>query len=148
MNILKFIRTNAFAIAFAQALVGMLGSLYFSEIRHFAPCVLCWYQRIALYPIVLIAAFAIWQDDKKADRYILPLAGIGLAISVYHNLLYYKFIPEAIQPCTFGVSCTTPLISWLGFITIPFLSMLGFAVIVASMVIYRRTNKEIESMLD
>lgn len=143
-KVLSWIAKYAFYIVFAQALVSMLGSLYFSEVMLLAPCILCWYQRIAIYPLVLIAGIAIWQDDKKADRYMMPLAVIGFLISLYHNALYYKVLPEKIQPCSFGVSCTTPLINWLGFISIPLLALLGLGVIIAVIAIYRHENKKVK----
>lgn len=129
MRFMTWLRNNAMYLIFAQALAAVVGSLYFSEVRHLAPCILCWYQRIAMYPIVVISAVAILRDDRKGAAYILPLGVIGLAIAAYHNLLYYGVLPENIQPCTFGVSCTTKFIEWLGFITIPFLSFLSFAVV-------------------
>ena len=125
-------------IAFGQALVAMLGSLYFSEILHFPPCVLCWYQRIFMYPIAFILAIGIMRRDKNVSYYVLPLAIIGFLISVFHNLLYYKILPESAAPCLLGVSCTTKFIEWLGFVTIPFLSTVGFAVIIACMVLYNK----------
>src|SRR4051794_31742440 len=101
----QFIKNNALYIAFAAALIAMMGSLYFSEIAKFPPCVLCWYQRINMYPLVVILGFAIY---KKSRDLLLPafvLASVGWLISVYHNLLYYKILPEAAAPCLAGVSC-------------------------------------------
>ena len=117
-----------FGILF-QATAAMLGSLYFSEVMKLPPCVLCWYQRIALYPIVFLAVVGIIRDDKKLASYILPLSTIGLVISIYHNLLYWHLIPESITPCTLGISCTTKFFEWFGFITIPFLALIAFVVI-------------------
>lgn len=125
-------------IAFAQALVAMLGSLFFSEILKFPPCVLCWYQRIFMYPIAIILAVGIMRKDKNVSYYVLPLAIVGFLISIYHNLLYYKILPESAAPCLLGVSCTTKFIEWFGFVTIPFLSMMGFGVVIACMVLYNK----------
>lgn len=122
-------------IAFAQALLATLGSLYFSEIAGFPPCVLCWYQRICMYPIAAILAIGIVRKDKNVPYYVLPFSIVGIVISIYHNLLYYKLIPESIQPCITGVSCTTKFIEWFGFVTIPFLSLVAFAIITVCMVI-------------
>lgn len=122
-------------IAFAQALLATLGSLYFSEIAGFPPCVLCWYQRICMYPIAAILAIGIARKDKNVPYYVLPFSIVGIVISIYHNLLYYKLIPESIQPCITGVSCTTKFIEWFGFVTIPFLSLVAFAIITVCMVI-------------
>lgn len=112
--------------AWLIALVASLGSLFFSEIMQLPPCVLCWYQRIAMYPLVFIIGTGILMRDRRVKFYALPICLIGLAIAVYHNLLYYKIIPDSIAPCTQGISCTTVQIEWLGFITIPLLSLTAF----------------------
>jgi disulfide bond formation protein DsbB len=128
-------------LAFAVALTSTLGSLYFSEIAKFPPCILCWYQRICMYPLTIISAVGILRRDKNLAFYVLPLSGIGMLIGIYHNLLYYNVIPEAIAPCVAGVSCTTRFIEWLGFITIPLLSLLGFTTITITMVYYMKLKK-------
>ncbi len=138
---MQFLRKNALYIAWAQALVATIGSLYFSEVAHFTPCVLCWYQRIAMYPQVLLLGTGIIKKDRQVVLYSLPLALVGLVISVYHNLLYNKIIPEGLAPCTIGASCTTKFIAWFGFITIPFLSLVAFTVIIVCLVFYVRNNK-------
>lgn len=128
-------------VVFAQALLATLGSLYFSEVLKFPPCVLCWYQRICLYPLVVIAFIGIIKKDKLFPLYVLPLSIGGLVIALYHNLLYYNIIPEAIAPCVSGISCTTKFIEYFGFVTIPFLSLLAFAIITVSMIIFQRFNR-------
>lgn len=123
-------------IAFTQALVATLGSLYFSEIAKFPPCVLCWYQRIFMYPLAIILPIGIIKQDKYLPYYILPLALIGALIAIFHNLLYYKILPESAVPCLKGISCTTKFIEWFGFLTIPMLSLFSFAVIVGCMILF------------
>jgi disulfide bond formation protein DsbB len=123
--------------AWLQALVATVGSLFFSEALALPPCVLCWYQRIAMYPLVAILTVGILLRETRLRCYALPLSLGGLAIAVYHNLLYYGVLPESIQPCTSGVSCTTRQIEWLGFITIPLLSLVAFLVITVGMIISR-----------
>src|SRR4028119_1742179 len=86
--------------AWIIALTAMVGSLFFSEVMQLPPCVLCWYQRIAMYPLVAVLAVSILRRDNAERAYALPLALVGFAIAVYHNLLYYKIIPESITPCT------------------------------------------------
>ncbi len=113
-------------LAWFIALVAMAGSLFFSEVMQLPPCVLCWYQRIAMYPLVLIIASGIIMRDSRMKSYALPLCLAGLAVSLYHNLLYYGILPESITPCTEGISCTSRQIEWLGFITIPLLSLTAF----------------------
>ncbi|MFT3744138.1 MAG: disulfide oxidoreductase [Pyrinomonadaceae bacterium] len=121
--------------AWLFALVGTIGSLFLSEVMLFPPCVLCWYQRIALYPLVVIIGVGIATRDRSVTRYALPLCVIGLVIAVYHNLLYYGFIPESITPCTEGVPCNAKQLELLGFITIPLMSLVGFISIAACLIL-------------
>ncbi len=123
--------------AWIVALIATVGSLFFSEVMQLPPCVLCWYQRIAMYPLVLVIAAGIVLRDRKVKFYALPLALSGLVISVYHNLLYYGLIPDSITPCTQGVSCTTVQIEWLGFITIPLMALAAFVLISVCLLFYK-----------
>lgn len=129
-------------IPWIVSIISTLGSLYFSEILHFPPCVLCWYQRIFMYPLVAILGIGLYLKDKKVVYYALPLSVVGWAIAIYHNLLYYKFLPESVQPCIQGVSCTTVQLEWIGFITIPLLSLIAFSIITVSMLIYVHINRK------
>ncbi len=113
-------------INFLNSLMGSLGSLYFSEVMRFPPCALCWYQRIFLYPLVFIFGVALFTEDSGYRKYAFPLALIGFLISIYHNLLYFGFITEALAPCTQGVSCSSKQLQLFGFVTIPLLSLLMF----------------------
>lgn len=118
--------------------ISTLGSLFFSEIMQFPPCVLCWYQRICLFPLVLILPVGLFSFDKSIVKYALPLAMVGWSIAFYHNLLYAGIIPESLQPCSQGVSCTEDYIDLFGFLTIPMLSLIAFSTIVALLVILKR----------
>lgn len=129
---------------FGLTLFSTLLSLYFSEILHFPPCILCWYQRIVMYPLVVILAIGIYLKDKKLPYYVLPLSTIGLIIAIYHNLLYYNILPESATPCLIGVSCTTKYIELFGFITIPFLSLIAFLIITIGMIVYARTGTKVQ----
>jgi disulfide bond formation protein DsbB len=122
--------------------VSAMGSLFFSSVMEFAPCVLCWYQRIFLFPLVLILAIGLFPFDKKVVKYALPLAIVGWLTAAYHNLLYAGIIPNSIQPCSQGVSCTEEYINLFGFLSIPMLSLLSFSTIITLLIIlYRRTSK-------
>jgi disulfide bond formation protein DsbB len=123
--------------AWTLALLSTAGSLFFSEVMELPPCVLCWYQRIAMYPLVPIIGIGIALKDSKWKLYALPLALIGLATAVYHNLIYYGVIPESLTPCTQGVSCSERQIEWLGFVTIPLMGLMSFLVISASILLYK-----------
>lgn len=136
-----WLKENVLYIAWIQVIIAVMGSLFFSEILHFPPCVLCWYQRICMYPLVAILAVGIIKKDKHIALYTLPLTLVGLGISIFHNLLYYKLIPDELAPCTQGVSCTTKYIEYFGFITIPFLSMMSFVLINTCIIYYYVTHK-------
>ena len=128
-------------LAWIIALVATVGSLFFSEVMELPPCILCWYQRIAMYPLVFIIGTGIVLRDVRLKIYALPICLIGLMISVYHNLLYYGLIPESITPCTEGISCTSRQIEWLGFITIPLMALTAFIGIAICLIIYRTKEK-------
>ena len=133
-------KENILYFAWIVSLAGMLGSLFFSNVLNFPPCVLCWYQRILLYPLVVIIGVGILRKDRLLHLYVLPLSIIGLIISAYHNLLYYSILPESAAPCIAGISCTTKYINYFGFITIPLLSLVAFILITVSMLLYKKTN--------
>jgi disulfide bond formation protein DsbB len=100
--------------------------------------VLCWYQRIFIYPLVLIFGVGLFSFDAGVVKYSLPLAIAGLLVALYHTLLYWGIIPKSIQPCSEGVPCTEKYIELLGFLSIPFMSFLAFTVIIALLVILKR----------
>ena len=120
------------------ASISTLGSLFFSEIMEFAPCVLCWWQRIFIYPLVLIFTVGLLSFDKSVIKYSFPLAIAGWFVALYHTLLYYGFIPESIQPCSQGVSCTEVYIELFGFLSIPVLSLMAFSAIIALLFTLKR----------
>lgn len=122
--------------AWLQAVIATLGSLFFSEIMHYTPCVLCWYQRIGMYPLVAIILVGMIRKSRDIAYYVLPLSIIGEIIALYHNLIYYHVISENFVPCVQGVSCTTRFFAWFGFITIPLLSLIAFTVINVCMIVY------------
>ncbi len=124
-------------LAWTIALVATAGSLFFSEVMGLPPCVLCWYQRIAMYPLIVIIGSGIIMRDGRMKYYALPLCLGGLAVSVYHNLLYYGFIPESLAPCTAGISCTSRQIEWLGFVTIPLMALVAFAGLALCLLLYK-----------
>ncbi|MBX3030284.1 MAG: disulfide bond formation protein B [Chloroflexi bacterium] len=124
-------------LAWAQALIATVGSLMASEVYGLQPCTLCWYQRILMYPLVLVIGVGILTRGRRLRLYVLPLSLLGLAVATYHNLLYYGVITESVTQCTTGVSCTARLIELFGFVTIPLLSLTAFAVISVLMAVAR-----------
>ncbi|HSI88075.1 MAG TPA: disulfide bond formation protein B [Pyrinomonadaceae bacterium] len=124
-------------LAWIITLAGTAGSLFFSEIMDFPPCNLCWYQRVALYPLVIVIAVGIASADAGWKKYAWPLVLIGLVIAVYHNLLYYDFISEGITPCSEGVPCNARQLELFGFVTIPLMSLAGFVSLAILLALYR-----------
>lgn len=129
-------------IAAVQAVVAFFGSMYFSDIAGYPPCTLCWYQRIAMFPLAILLAVAISNKDWSVYRYVLPLAGIGWIIASYHNLLYYKIIADTGNTCSMGISCTSEYVSILGIFTIPLLAWIAFSVIIVFMILSSRELKK------
>ena len=125
-------------ICWLIASVSTLGSLFFSEIMDFPPCALCWYQRIFMFPLVIIFLTGLFPLDKSIIKYTLPLALAGWGFAFYHYLLYSGFIPESIQPCSQGVSCSETYLDLFGFLTIPMLSLISFSSIVVLLIVLKR----------
>ena len=136
----KFSNWTLLFLCWLLASVSTLGSLFFSYVMGFAPCVLCWYQRIFLFPLVIILAVGLFPFDKSVVKYALPLAIAGWLTALYHTLLYAGIIPESVQPCSQGVSCTEEYIDLFGFLTIPMLSLLSFSTIIALLIILTQRN--------
>ena len=133
---------NLLFICWLIAVSATLGSLFFSEVMERVPCVLCWYQRIAMFPLAFIFTVGLLPLDVRCVRYALPIAVAGWATAMYHCLLYLGVIPESMQPCTQGVSCADVKIELIGFVTIPLLSLLGFTLIIALLLAVRKGIKQ------
>lgn len=125
------------------SLVASVASLFFSEVMEFPPCTLCWYQRIAMYPLVIIFFVGKAKALKDVFSFSAPFVLIGWTIALYHNLLHYEIVPESASPCREGVSCSTVYIELFDFITIPMMSFFAFSLIgIFLMIIYRRMKNE------
>ncbi|MGB1226704.1 MAG: disulfide oxidoreductase [Poseidonibacter sp.] len=125
-------------LSFITATIATLGSLFFSEIMEFIPCSMCWYQRIFMYPLVIIFLVNMLYPDDKIVKYAMPIVLVGLSFAIYHNLLMFEIIPESIVPCVQGVPCSTEYINWLGFITIPFLSLIAYCIIFVLLLLIKK----------
>jgi len=106
-----------------------LGSLFFSEVMDISVCELCWYQRITMYPLVLILAVGLFPYDPGVVRTAGPLATIGWFIALFQTLLIAGIIPEAVRPCVQGIPCSESHLSLLGFLNIPTLSLITFSLV-------------------
>jgi disulfide bond formation protein DsbB len=116
-------------VAAAIALVAAFGSMYFSEVAHFVPCRLCWFQRIAMYPLAVLLPLAAWRRDVRGGPlYALPMAVIGAGVSVYH--IYIELNPAAESAgCRVGAPCSVKWIDEFGFVTLPVLALTAFLAI-------------------
>ncbi len=132
-----------FFSAWAISVIATLGSLYFSEVLKFIPCELCWYQRIIMYPLVLIMGMAYIKKDVHLSIYILPFSVIGLCISLYHYLIQkVDFLATNSISCGV-VPCTGEYINIFGFITIPFLALSAFTLITIIHLVIITMRKEL-----
>jgi disulfide bond formation protein DsbB len=127
----------ATGLAAAIAVGSTLGSLYFSEIAHFTPCTMCWYQRIAMYPLAIILVIAAVRRDRDVLLYVAVLATIGAAISTYHFVLE-RFPSLETGACTSAVPCDYIWFEELGFVTLPFMAGCGFLAIINLVTLARR----------
>lgn len=118
-------------LAWLVSVVATLGSLYFSEVRGFVPCTLCWYQRVLMYPMVILLGVASYVQDLGVRRYALPLSFLGIVVALYHVL--EQNVPGfgAAGLCRAGVPCGDKYLNWLGFISIPVMSLTAFVLITA-----------------
>jgi len=116
-------------VAWLIACASTLGALFFGEVMKLPPCSLCWYQRIFMFPMVLILPFGLFPFDRNVVRSVLPLAGFGGVLATLHVLLVEGIVPERVAPCRQGVPCSETVIEWFGFLTIPLLAFAAFAAI-------------------
>ncbi|MFZ2190339.1 MAG: disulfide oxidoreductase [Candidatus Magasanikiibacteriota bacterium] len=123
----NFINQKALLLSFIIALVTTLGSLFYSEIAKFNPCHLCWFQRIFMYPQVILLGLAYWKKDYNIIDYSLSLIGLGTIFSLYHNYIYYVGTLSA--TCSLDTPCTAPYIVGFGYISIPLMALTAFLMI-------------------
>jgi disulfide bond formation protein DsbB len=121
-------------LAFLVAAVATGGSLFFSEVAHFVPCELCWFQRICMYPLSITTLLMALADDHRAARYLLPLPLVGAGVSTYHLLVENAVVKET-QACLLSApgGCATKWINEFGFVTIPTLALTAFALVFAAL---------------
>jgi disulfide bond formation protein DsbB len=119
-------------VALLAAWIAMCGSLFMSEVLGWVPCVLCWYQRILMYPLAIILAIGIVRRDRGLHLYVLPFSITGIGVSLYHYLLIKTpWLPP--PPCTVGIPCTTDYLNLWGFVNVPFLALTAFTIITGMM---------------
>ncbi|WP_335872413.1 disulfide oxidoreductase [Bacillus sp. 2205SS5-2] len=133
---------NILLLAWTTALLATMGSLYFSEIKGYEPCQLCWYQRILMYPMSLLLLLALWKKDTKFWLYSLALSGLGIVVSLYHYFIQkVSFFSDSAPACG-RIPCTGEYINWFGFVTIPFLAFTAFSIIFICSIWLKKWTKE------
>ena len=129
----------ALTAAWGVALMATAGSLYFSESANYTPCTLCWYQRIAMYPLVLILGIAILRRDTGVRIYAIPVALVGAAIASYHYLL--EWFPEIdTGACSAVIPCTQVWFREFGFVSLPLLALVAFGLVITFLLIPARAS--------
>jgi disulfide bond formation protein DsbB len=133
----------ALPLAAIVAVGAMAGSLYFSEVRGFVPCELCWFQRIAMYPLAFALPVAAWRRDHAVVPYAIGAAVIGAGISIYHYQL--QLFPDQGSTCAADTPCSARWIEVLGFVSIPLLALGSFVLITVLLTVVRRTASSVDS---
>ena len=130
-------------IGLAVSIVATLGSLFLSEVMHFIPCDLCWFQRIMMYPLTIILGIAYLRGEYQQTFYVLIFSIIGGLIALLHYLL--QMLPSTSGATCGIVPCTVDYLNWYGFITIPFLALVAFIIIgITSFTIWNRVREELK----
>lgn len=132
---------SALWFAWIVALVATAGSLYLSQVAHFIPCTLCWYQRIGMYPLAVILGIAAFKHDFGVRRYVMPLATVAAFISLYHYQLE-RFPSQGHAACSLEAPCTFVWIWRFHFISIPFMALSAFALIVTLLTLPKKSAAE------
>lgn len=139
-----FFKEKAFDLHFLAVLTAMIGSLFFSEIAKFAPCILCWYQRIAMYPQVVISYVAILKNEQSTMKwYLLPLNLVGLLVSLYHNFILWFPQYGAMLNCSTkgGPSCIEGYKFYFGYVTIPLMAFTVFLFNIIVLTMYMQSSQ-------
>ncbi|WP_046215488.1 disulfide oxidoreductase [Paenibacillus wulumuqiensis] len=124
-----FLATYYLFLAWIIAILATGGSLYLSDVLKFEPCKLCWFQRIFMYPQVILLGIAAYRSDRRIVSYAMPLSIIGGLIALYHYAEERIPALARVTPCTTGVPCNQSYFELLGFITIPFMALVAFLII-------------------
>jgi disulfide bond formation protein DsbB len=128
-------------LAWLTAAASTLSALFIGEVIGYTPCVLCWYQRIAMFPLVFVLAAGLFPFDRNVVRYALPLAIVGGLVALWHLALVVGLIPESAVPCRQGVSCKDQVVLF-GWLNLPLLSVLAFSFIIAMLLIVHRKGSK------
>jgi disulfide bond formation protein DsbB len=144
MKVKGFFKTYSLYLAWIVSIIATCGSLYMSEVLLYEPCRLCWFQRIFMYPQVILLGIASYKDDRKIISYVLPMSIIGGSISIFHYLEQMVPAFSEIAPCSVGIPCNVDYLNWFGFITIPLLALIAFIMIICLLLAGRKNVEEEE----
>ena len=135
---------NAVAMAWVVSIVATSGSLYFSEGAGFVPCELCWYQRVAMYPLVIVLGVAALRKNRLIRWYAAPLAGAGALVALYHYAL--QRVPALdTGACAPEARCALTWVDVFGFISIPFMALVAFGSILVLLLVFHRSALDLSS---
>ena len=136
-----FVSKNILVIGFLLSLAAMVSSLVYSDIIGYPPCMFCWYARVMFYPQVFLFGRALLKKDQNILPYATILTVLGFVITVYHSII--QIVGESLVPCAVsGVSCLTRDVYVFGFITIPFMGVVGFGALLFSLLVTRSHHKK------
>jgi disulfide bond formation protein DsbB len=140
-DVRAFLRVHGLTLAWLVALTSTLGSLYYSEVANFVPCKLCWYQRIAMYPLVVVLGVAALRKDRGVWRYAVPIALVGGAISIFHYTIERFPNLAGASSCDASAPCTVVWTWQFHYISIPFMALSGF-LLITSLLMWARPDNE------
>ncbi|MCC6639302.1 disulfide bond formation protein B [Candidatus Falkowbacteria bacterium] len=138
-KVVTFVKSRATEIVGGLALIAMFGSLYFSDVAGYNPCKLCWYQRILMYPIVILAITGLVKKSREVLDYIFPLAALGAPLALYHYLMQRGVV--AASDCAvvgYSESCSSTFFMEYGYIAIPMMALSVFALQLVVMAIEKK----------
>ncbi len=124
----RFVSPRSYYFVFGLSLTATLASLFLSEIVKFTPCVLCWYQRIVMYPQIILSYVAIVRNERVLTPYLIILNAIGALVAAYHYSLHLfpNALPVGCNPAIAGVSCIKGYSFYYGFMTFPYMALTVF----------------------
>lgn len=137
----RFLAPAALWLAFLVAAYATAGSLYFSEVAHYKPCLLCWYQRIGMYPLSIVLLAGALRRDADVRFYAIPIAAVALPISIYHYLI--ERVPSLdTGACDPTSPCSLVWFEEFGFVTLPLMAAVGFVTVIALTLIARPRGEQ------
>ncbi len=148
-GLLSFVSRKAMHVTFFAALLATLGSLIYSDVIGYEPCKLCWYQRIFMYPLVIVFGIALWKKHAWIKPYGVVMASFGALIAGFHYLGQIGWNPLGLECLAIGysASCSKNFVLEFGFITIPMMALAAFLLIALSLAYSIKKDKETSSTI-